>query len=147
LVVSAMLWPTVSRLFLSAIFIGASAFNLVNSFVNPSSYLELGEFAEAELYRSFILGPFSSNVTLFVSTIAICQLFIGVFISYRGKLMRVAMAGGIIFLIGISPLDYGAAFPAPMIMAMALGILFFRHIQYSIFEIIFPDKNYSKETS
>jgi hypothetical protein len=144
IVVIAMLWPTVSRLFLSAIFIGASAFNLFNSFFKPSSYLELGKFSENEFYRSFVLEPFYSNVTLFVSIIAVCQLFIGVFISYKGKLMRIAMTGGIVFLLGISPLDYAAAFPAPMIMALALIILLLRHIQHGVFDIIFPDRNYSK---
>lgn len=135
--VTAMLWPTVARVLLSTIFIGAFAFNLFTAITYPSMYLEFGELTPNEFYRSIILGPFSSHVQLYVSIIAILQLFIGVFISYKGKLMIVAMSGGIVFLTAISPLGFGAAFPSTLILASALVILIFRGIKFNIYEIIY----------
>jgi hypothetical protein len=142
-VISAMLWPTISRILLSAIFIGAFALNLFTAIVNPSAYLEFGEFSTSDFYRSIILGPFSSHVTIYVSLIAICQLLIGVFISYKGNLMKIAMTGGIIFLLAISPLGYGAAFPAPLIMSLGLIILLSKRIRFNIYEIMYNKTNYS----
>jgi hypothetical protein len=136
IVISAMMWPTVSRVLLSVMFIGASIFNLVTSFTTPSAYLELGEFSTNDFYRSFIFGPFSTNVPLYVSGIAIGQLLIGVFVLYKGKLMKAALIGGIIFLLGISPLGYGSAFPSPVIFALAFAILLHRDIQFDIFKVV-----------
>ena len=142
-VISAMLWPTVSRVLLSTIFIGAFGLNLFTALVNPSAYLEFGEFSTSDFYRSIILGPFSSHVTLYVSLIAVSQLLIGVFISYRGKLMKIAMIGAMIFLIAIAPLGYGSAFPASLLMAMALVILLSRNIRFNVYEIIYHKTSYS----
>lgn len=135
----AMRWPTVARVFLSTIFIGAFAFNLFTAIMDPSAYLEFGEFTTNAFYRSFILGPFSYHVQLYVLLIAGCQLLVGVFISYKGPLMNIAMVGGIFFLLAISPLGFGAAFPAPMIMALALVILMFRKIRFNVYEIIYHE--------
>ena len=135
--ITAMLWPTVARVLLSTIFIGAFAFNLFTAITYPSLYLEFGEMTPNEFYRSIILGPFSSHVAVYVSIIAIVQLFIGIFISYKGKSMSVAMIGGIIFLAAISPLGFGAAFPSTLILASALVILLFKGIKFNIYEIIY----------
>jgi hypothetical protein len=135
----AMRWPTIARVFLSTIFIGAFAFNLFTAIMDPSAYLEFGEFTSNSFYRSVILGPFSYHVQLYVLLIAICQLLIGVFISYKGTLMNIAMLAGIFFLLAISPLGFGAAFPAPMIMALALIILMFRKIRFNVYEIIYHE--------
>lgn len=135
--ITAMLWPTVSRILLSTIFIGAFAFNLFAAVAYPNIYLEFGELTPNDFYRSIILGPFSKNPQLYVVFIAICQLFIGVFILYKEKLMNLAMIGGIIFLIAISPLGFGAAFPSTLILASALIILLFKRIKFNIYEIIY----------
>jgi hypothetical protein len=82
-------------------------------------------------------------VQLYVFLIAIGQLLIGVFICYSGRLMNIAMSGGILFLLAISPLGYGAAFPAPLIMSLALVILMLRKIRFNIYEIIYHKTNYS----
>jgi hypothetical protein len=143
IVISAMLWPTVARVLIGAIFVGAFALNLFTAIANPSAYLEFGEFTTSSFYRSVILGPFSYHVQLYVSLIAICQLLIGVFICYKGRLMSIAMIGAVVFLIAISPLGYGSAFPAPMIIALALIILMLKKIRFNIYEIIYHKTSYS----
>jgi hypothetical protein len=140
---SAMVWPTVARVLIGSIFVGAFAFNLFTAIENPSSYLEFGEFTSSEFYRSIILGPFSHHLQLYVILIAVCQLLIGVFICYKGKLMNIAIAGGILFLLAICPLGSGAAFPAPLIMSLGLIILMFRKIRFNIYEIVYYKTTYT----
>ncbi len=142
-VISAMMWPTVARVLLSAIFIAAFALNLFTAIVQPSAYLYFGELSTNEFYRSIILGPFSEHIQLYVSVIAVCQLLIGVFIAYKGKLMNIAMVGGIFFLLAISPLGYGAAFPSTLIMSLAFVILFMKKIKFNIYDIIYQKTSYS----
>lgn len=143
IVISAMLWPTVARVLLSTIFIGAFALNLFTAIANPSAYLEFGEFTTSSFYRSIILGPFSYHVQLYVSLIAICQLLVGIFICYKGRLMNIAMISAVVFLIAISPLGFGSAFPAPMIMALALIILMLKRIRFNIYEIMYHQTIYT----
>jgi hypothetical protein len=58
IVISAMLWPTVARVLLSTIFIGASALNLLTAITQPFAYMQFGELTSNEFYRSLVLGPF-----------------------------------------------------------------------------------------
>jgi hypothetical protein len=142
--ITAMVWPTVSRILVSVIFIGAFALNLFTAITNPSIYLEFGELTPNEFYRSIILGPFAKHPQLYVVLIAVCQLFIGVFISYKERLMNVAIIGGVIFLGAISPLGFGAAFPSTLILASALIILLFKRIKFNIYEIIYSRSHANK---
>lgn len=142
-VISAMIWPTVARVLLGSIFVAAFVFNLFTATTNPSAYLYFAEVAAHPFYKSIILGPFSKHVQLYVIMIACCQLLIGVFIAYKGRLMNIAMAGGIVFLLAISPLKYGAAFPAPLIMSLALIILMGKGIKFNLYEIIYEKRSLS----
>jgi hypothetical protein len=137
IVLIAMIWPTVARVLLSTIFIGAFAFNFFTSIANPTVYLEFGELTPSDFYRSIILGPFSKHPQMYIALISIAQLFIGVFISYKEGLMNLAMVGGIIFLVAITPLGFGAAFPSTLILASSLVILMSKRIRFNIYEIIY----------
>lgn len=146
IVVSAITWVTVARVMLSAIFIGAFGLNLFTAITDPTAYLEFGYLTTNELYRSTIFGSFSRHIQFYVCLIAAGQLFIGVFIAFKGRLMSIAMTGGLLFLLAISPLGYGAAFPATAIMALAFVILMYKKTTFSIYDIIylkrpFPDNN------
>jgi hypothetical protein len=143
--ITAMIWPTAARVLLSVIFVGAFALNMFTAILNPNLYLEFGELTPNEFYRSVILGPFSKHTQLYIVLIAISQLFIGVFISYKGKLMTLAMVGGIVFLVAISPLGFGAAFPSTVILASALAILMFKRIKFNIYEII-DSRSHARKT-
>lgn len=129
-----MLWPNAGRVFLSGIFIGAASFNAFTAWQNPGLYLQFGELTTSNMYRAIILGPFSEHVEIYVSIIAACQLIIGTFLLYKGKLMKTAMFAGILFLVAIAPLGVGSAFPSTLILATALIILIRRKIDYSIYE-------------
>ncbi|MFD1001057.1 hypothetical protein ACFQ21_17150 [Ohtaekwangia kribbensis] len=132
--VIAMLWPNVGRVFLSGIFIGAAAFNAFTASGNPGLYLQFGELTTSGFYRGIILGPFSEHIQAYIFIIAGCQVLIGAFLLYKGKLLKTAMVGAIIFLLAIAPLGIGSAFPSSLILATALVILLRKKIEYSIYE-------------
>lgn len=136
LAIAAAQWPTMARILISFIFIAAWAVNVFIAFTNPASYLEFGEITPSELYRSVILGPFSDHPQLYITLIAIGQLLIGVFTSYKGKLMKIAMIGGMVFLVAICPLGFGSAFPSPLILAAAFMILLGKGIKSNVYEIL-----------
>lgn len=136
LVIIAMLWPNVARVLFSILFIWASYYNATTAINDPRIYLGYADLTSSTLYRDFIYGPFSNNITLFVLLIAAGQMFIGIFSLYRGDLMKMAMVGAIIFLLAIAPLGIGSAFPCTLIMAMAYVILLRKGIKRGIFEIM-----------
>jgi hypothetical protein len=135
--ITAMMWPTIARVLLSMIFVAAFALNLFTAITDPSVYMVFGELTPNEFYRSIIFGPFSKHSQVYVALIAFSQLLIGVFISYKGKLMKIAMIGGITFLLAISPLGFGAAFPCTLILAASFLILIGKGIRFNIYEIIY----------
>ena len=144
-VATAIFWPTVARRVLGIIFIGAFGFNLFLVVENPSAYLDFAIYTRNSLYRSFILGFFQDHIRWCVSAIAVCQLMIGIFLFYKGQLMRFAIAGGVFFLFAISPLGKGSAFPAPLMMALALLVLLFKRISFSVYDVFFNGKDRSAE--
>ncbi|HEY1114627.1 MAG TPA: hypothetical protein VGE66_13740, partial [Chitinophagaceae bacterium] len=74
-------------------------------------------------YRHAIHGWFSQHIVLAVGIIATCQAFIAVSMLLKGWIFKAGAAGAILFLVGIAPLGVGAAFPATLIMALAMGVL------------------------
>jgi hypothetical protein len=141
--VIAMIWPNIGRVFLSGIFIGAAAFNVFTAWENPDLYLQFGELTTSDLYRRIILGPFSMHIEIYVSIIAVCQVIIGAFLLYKGRLMQTAMLAAIVFLLAIAPLGIGSAFPAPLILSAALVILMRAKIDQSVYDGIGRQSKYS----
>jgi hypothetical protein len=144
-VISAMIWPTAARVLLSGIFVAASGVNFLTALIVPSAYLHFGGLTTNDFYRSIIFGPFNKHVQLYVFMIAACQLLIGNFIAYKGNLMKVAMTGGIFFLLAISPLSYGAAFPSTLILSLAFVILMGKKVRFNIYDIVYQKKSYSNQ--
>ena len=139
-----MRWPTIARVLFGSMFICAAVANSYIATSNPAAYLSFGELTPSGLYRLFILGPFAGHVQLFILIIAACQLFIGIFICYRGPLMTAAMIGGIVFLIAIAPLGVGSAFPSTLIMAVAFLILLLKKTDVNIYGLLRNKMKYSE---
>jgi hypothetical protein len=141
----AMRWPTRARALLSAIFIGAAFVNIYVATTDPQLYVGYGELTTSKLYRTIILGPFSAHPQRYVLMIAICQLLIGIYTCYKGKMMKAAMMGGIIFLLAIAPLGIGSAFPSTLIMATAFVILLMKKIDFNFYELLRQKVKFSKQ--
>lgn len=125
-VLLAMAWkfPRLARLMFAVLFIGAAFFNGSNAASNPAAYLDYAGTALLAFYRNFILGYFAQHTTLLLSIIALCQLFTGIALLLKGRVLRLGIIGGILFFIAIAPLGFGSAFPSTLIMAAGLGLLF-----------------------
>lgn len=113
---------TVTRLLFAIIFLGASAINFSTGLSNPDTYLEYSKMA-LPFYREFINGWFSHYNHIMVPLIAAGQFVIGIGMLLSGWWVRWACLGAILFLIGITPLMIGSAFPFSLIVSYAAWIV------------------------
>jgi hypothetical protein len=108
------------------IFILAGIFNTYLAISNPQKYVEYGQGAVG-LYQKFIYGIFSSYTSLIVLFIASGQIMVGIFLLMKRTLFLLGILGGIIFLVAISPLGMGSAFPSTLLMSISLVLLYLRY--------------------
>ncbi|MRG45317.1 hypothetical protein GFS24_09330 [Chitinophaga sp. SYP-B3965] len=127
--------PATARSLLCILFTGAAFFNGIAAFMHPEWYLSYADIAAIPSYERIINGAFSRHITAYVLTIAIGQLSIGIFIGSKGWLQKTALAGAVVFLLAISPLGAGAAFPCTIILAAACVVLLFKHSNETLPEI------------
>ena len=132
-------WNHLARALYAALFLWAAWLNWSVSHTNPTFYLNYSKYAIG-MYRDFINGPFSNNITLIVSVIAICQLMIGLGQFAGGVIFKMSCIGGIIFLVAISPLGALAAFPSGLIWSAGLLNLYKSPFNKNIFSTQFTSK-------
>ena len=111
-----------TRLLFSITFLGASAVNLNLGLNNPDTYLAYADMA-LPFYSRFIKGWFSHYNHIIVPLIAVGQLLIGVGMLLRGWWVRLACIGTILFLLAITPLMTGSAFPFPLLVSWAAWVV------------------------
>lgn len=116
-------WPKIGKVAWGIIFILAGIFNIYTGISNPQAYVDYGQYAVG-LYQKFIYGLFSSNTSLFVFLIALGQILVGIFLLMKRTLFLLGIVGGIIFLLAISPLGIGSAFPSTLLMSISLVLLY-----------------------
>jgi hypothetical protein len=119
-------WPKIGKVAWGIIFVLAALFNMYLGNSNPQKYVEYGQGAVG-LYQKFIYGIFSSYTSLIVSLIAFGQILVGAFLFFKGKPFLLGVLGGIIFLVAISPLGLGSAFPSTLLMSISLILLYLRY--------------------
>ncbi len=122
--VSSLKWPRLARLLFFLLFSWACYVNSRFSQLTPSVYLEYGELAITDAYKDFINGWFSRHIGLLVGFIALCQGFMAVAFLLKGMIYKSGCIAAMIFLIAILPLGTGSGFPAPLIGAVAVFILY-----------------------
>ena len=121
-------WPGIGKVVWGAVFLLAGVFNLYTVSTNTEAYLGYSQWAITP-YQDFINGIFSDHTALIVSAIALGQILVGVLLFLKKRPFQLGIAGGIIFLIAICPLGLGSAFPAPLLMATSLTLVYFRYGQ------------------
>lgn len=126
-------WHTVGRILFGLIFLAASIFNSYLALTAPQAYLMYGDLTPVQLYKEFIFGLFSDYTMWFVLAIAVGQLLIAIGLLFNGKLLLPAVIGAIVFLLAIVPLGVGSAFPAGLILAFGVWVLYRkRELQVSL---------------
>ena len=119
-VVSCWKWQIFGRGFYFVLFLGASIANGYTSIFKPQGYLSFAKLTFFQFYKDFITGFFSEHITPIVLGIAICQFLIALSMLFKGNILKLGSAGGIIFLISIAPLGIGSAFPFTLILSIGL---------------------------
>lgn len=119
-------WPKIGKVAWGIIFILAGIYNIYTGISNPQAYLGYSQGA-VSLYQRFINGLFSSYTSLIVSLIASGQIIVGIFLLMKRTPFLLGILGGIIFLVAISPLGIGSAFPSTLLMAISLIFLYIRY--------------------
>jgi hypothetical protein len=133
LVLVAAKWPRVARSIFSILFLGAGVWNLFASLTMPHFYVTTYGPLATPPYAAFINGPFAANPALFVVPIALGQLAIGILATGTGPWVRLAMIGGMVFLLAIAPMGVGAAFPFSVFVIVAAYLVYRRPFATSMF--------------
>lgn len=118
--------PPWARWTFAAVFVGAGIANAVMVRSDPAAYGEYARWALLDGYRAFILGSFGEHTVAYVSAIAAGQLAVGAALAFGHPWRDVGAAGGVAFLLAIAPLGAGSAFPATVVMALALALAAWR---------------------
>jgi hypothetical protein len=71
-------------------------------------------------YDQIIYGAFARHAAAFISVIATGQCASGILTLLPGRLRRLGLVGMIVFLLAITGLGWGSAFPATLIMVAAI---------------------------
>jgi hypothetical protein len=120
--VAALKSTRLARLLFSLLFLYAAVFNMQLSLRNPDAYLDYASMA-LPFYRTFITGPFSRFNHILVPAIAAGQFLIGLGMLLRNGWVKAASIGAIVFLLAITPLMVGSAFPFPLVVAFAAWLV------------------------
>jgi hypothetical protein len=116
--------PRVGRRLYAALFLGAGIFNAVTAVRTPQVYVQ--RFAPHALppVREFIERVVALVPDAFVLTIAAGQVLVAVALAFgRGLLLWFGVVGAACFLVAISWLGVGAAFPTNLVMAAGVVLL------------------------
>ncbi len=124
LLVVAWRWSRIGRGLFAVLFLGASVFNAVTALRTPSAYVEgLAPHAFTPM-REFIERVVALFPDTFVLAIAAGQFAAGVGLAVgRGPWLQLCVAGAACFLVGISWLGVGAAFPLNLVLAAGVLLL------------------------
>ncbi len=121
--VAAFRKPRLARLLFALVFGWACWINYKTAQGNPDDYLLYAAITPLDLYREFIQGWFSRNITTMVTVIAVGQGLIAIGLLLRGWIVRLACIGAIVFFLAIAPLGIGAAFPATLVSCLSMYLI------------------------
>lgn len=122
--VAAFKWPRLARLSFFILFAWACWMNWTTSQQTPDAYLDYANLTWSHWYSNFIHGWFAQHIPLAVGTVATCQGLIAVAMLLKGVVFKAGCIAAIIFLLCIVPFGVGSGFPATVIMAAAVVVLF-----------------------
>jgi hypothetical protein len=116
--------PVFTRVLLAGALVVAGLLNIRMALGHPHSFIELSRFTLVAPLHAFIVGPFAVHPGLWVLPIALGQIACGLMLGLGlGPVARWGCVGATVFLLAITPLGFGAAFPAPLILAAVFVFL------------------------
>jgi len=122
-------WPKIGKIAWGVIFLLAGIFNIYTGLTEPQVYVDMYGSTAVGFYKTIINGIFASFTSFIVCLIATGQILVGIFLLQKKRIFVWGISGGILFLLAITPLGVGSAFPSTLFMAFSLGLLYFRYKQ------------------
>lgn len=129
LMVASFKAPKLARFGFMMLFAVACWYNVTTVLATPAVYTDFDDLAILRVYRWFISGPFHSMITPVVLTIAAGQAFIAMSMPLSGRLFTLGCLAGVVFCLGIFPLGWGSAIPAPAFLAIGFYRLYRQAIE------------------
>ncbi len=114
--------PKLARWGFAILFAGASIVNATLALRAPRDYVEGYARFATPAYKAFIEGAFSAHVTPIVLSLALGQLLVAGMLARGGRWLTRGAVAAAVFLVAISPLGVGAAFPSTLFMALAVAV-------------------------
>jgi hypothetical protein len=115
---------SLARYLIGVGFISTGAFNLYYALHAPMLYVTGYGPLAIWPYDQFIYGSFARHTAAFVIAIAVGQCVAGTLVFLPGRWPRLGYAGAIVFLLAITGLGWGSAFPANLIMAAGVSLVY-----------------------
>jgi len=130
-----LLRPNAGRIFVGIFFlVMAIGVNVVMVFVDPDSYIGLGADSFVPLYRWVFMNLVALAPPLFVLPVAAFEIAIGLLMLSKGRYVKWGLIGGIVFLIGITPLGIWTL--GNPILAIAMAYLLSKEYDRSFLELL-----------
>ena len=124
LLAAAWCWPRFARLPFAVLFLAASAFNAVTALRDPGVYVTGFAPHAFPPAREFIERVVALAPDAVVLAVAAAQAVVGLGLAHgRGVPFHVGVVGATCFLVGISWLGVGAAFPLNLVLAAGVLLL------------------------
>lgn len=123
MLLASLRWIRLTRLLFFLLYAWASWINWKTALYSPGDYQEYANLALLDVYTNFIQGWFKDHTLLVVGSIASCQALIAISMLLKGRVLKLGIIGGIIFLLAIIPLGVGSGIPCTINMAIALWII------------------------
>lgn len=122
--VLALYRPNPARIIAGGGFILAGLVNGTLAILNPQIYVRGFGPNAVGVYKTLIYGVLAQAPTRFILAIAVWQLVVaGLILMNSTDFTRLGLVAATVFLLGISPLGVGCAFPSNLILAAALVAL------------------------
>jgi hypothetical protein len=135
ILVLCLLRPNAGRIFVGLFFlVMAIGVNVVMVFVDPNSYIGLGADSFIPLYRWVFINLIALAPPLFVLPVAAFEITIALMMLSKGRYVKWGLIGGIVFLIGITPL--GVWTLANPILAVAMTLLLRKEYDRGFLEML-----------
>jgi hypothetical protein len=130
-----LLKPNAARIGIGFFFLAmALGVNLMTLLSDPQSYITIGAQAFIPLYRWVFQTIIALNPALFILLLIGYELTVGVLLLGKRRAVKLGLIGGMLFLLGITPLSVETL--ANPVMALALAYLLTKQFDQSFVEIV-----------
>ena len=112
-------WKDECRLLLFLIFLMAGLGSLYGAIMYPEEFISKINLTPG----SWALRVFLGHASATVAVISVVQLGIASLISLRGRAVHIGLVSGILFLLGVAPLDAAKGFSTRLLLSAAAVLL------------------------